>query len=136
MPHLRFDTLAFPQMSEPFRTALAAVEPYLTKDGSEIRELMHPDHHCARQQSLAEATVAPGGVTLLHRHLRTEELYHITAGRGLMTLGERVFEVRRGDTVVIPPGTPHCIRNTGRRPLRLLCCCAPAYSHADTELLA
>jgi mannose-6-phosphate isomerase-like protein (cupin superfamily) len=43
--------------------------------------------------------------------------------------------VRTGDTVCIPPGTPHRIRNTGAGPLRILCCCSPAYSHDDTELV-
>lgn len=109
--------------------------PYLTLDGSEIRELMHPDHQSARNQSLAEARVAPGRRTHLHRHAVTEELYHVTAGLGLMTLGASSFQVEAGDTVLIPPGTPHCIENTGAVPLVILCACSPAYSHADTELL-
>ncbi len=113
----------------------ASVPPYRTKDGSEIRELMHPAVHGNRAQSLAEATVPPGTRTLLHRHRHTEELYHIIAGLGLMTLGGTRFAVRPGDTVCIPPGTAHCIEATGGEALRLLCCCAPAYSHADTELL-
>ncbi len=117
------------------KTSYAGAIPYRTKDGSEIRELMHPAQHGNRQQSLAEATVEPGNRTLLHRHLRTEELYHITTGYGLMTLGAALFEVRPGDTVAIPPGTPHRIENVGSEPLRVLCCCAPAYSHDDTELL-
>lgn len=119
-------------MKHPYADAL----PYITKDGSEIRELMHPAVHGNRAQSLAEATVPPGGRTALHRHHITEELYHITAGEGMMTLGEARFAVRVGDTVCIPPGTPHCIEATGDGPLKLLCCCAPAYSHDDTELLA
>jgi mannose-6-phosphate isomerase-like protein (cupin superfamily) len=109
--------------------------PYVTTDGSEIRELMHPSVHGNRAQSLAEATVPPGAGTLLHRHRLTEELYHITQGTGSMTLGDRVFDVGVGDTVCIPPGLPHRIRNTGPVPLRILCCCSPAYSHDDTELL-
>lgn len=113
----------------------AQVSAYRTKDGSEIRELMHPAVHGNQLQSLAEARVPAGGRTLLHRHLRTEELYHITAGTGHMTLGQERFPVQPGDTVCIPPGTPHCIAATGPGELRLLCCCAPAYSHADTELL-
>ena len=108
---------------------------YVTKDGSEIRELMHPTVHGNRQQSLAEARVAPGLVTALHRHLRSEELYHVTAGEGLMTLGDDSFAIRPGDTVAIPPGTPHCVRNTGTATLVILCCCSPAYDHGDTELL-
>jgi len=117
------------------RTSYAAIRPYVTADGSEIRELMHPDHHGNQRQSLAEANVRPGQETLLHKHMRTEELYHITAGRGLMTLGEEQFHVAEGDTVCIPPGTPHCISNVGSGPLRILCCCSPAYSDKDTVLL-
>ena len=83
------------------KTAYAAVKPYVTKDGSEIRELMHPVQQGNRMQSLAEATVAPGVTTVLHRHRVTEEIYHITAGRGWMTLGDERFEVAAGDTVCI-----------------------------------
>lgn len=111
------------------------VATYVTKDGSTIRELMHPTLHGNRNQSLAEATVPVGGITLLHRHHATEELYHITHGTGHMTLGDETFDVSAGDTVCIPPGTPHRIVNTGTEALRLLCCCAPAYAHDDTELL-
>ena len=117
------------------RSIYADAPPYVTKDGSEIRELMHPAVHGNRAQSLAEATVRPGAETLLHRHRVTEELYHVTAGTGLMTLGGESFDVRAGDTVCIPPGTPHRIRNTGATTLRILCACAPAYAHDDTELL-
>ena len=113
----------------------ATVPAYRTKDGSEIRELMHPDVHGNSAQSLAEATVPAGRRTLLHRHHRSEELYHITAGLGRMTLGTDCFAVQPGDTILIAPGTAHCIEAIGEEPLRLLCCCAPAYSHGDTELL-
>jgi len=117
------------------KTVYSEIPAYVTKDGAEIRELMHPDKHTSRRQSLAEAIVRPGQETLLHKHLRTEELYHVTAGRGLMTLGEERFTVGPGDTVCIAPGTPHCIRNIGAEPLRILCSCAPAYSHEDTLVL-
>ena len=113
----------------------SAIPVYETRDGSSIRELMHPDHHMVRQQSLAEATVPVGETTLLHYHGNTEEIYHITSGEGLMTLGEEQFTVTVGDTVCIAPGTRHCIQNTGTVDLKILCCCAPAYSHEDTVLM-
>jgi mannose-6-phosphate isomerase-like protein (cupin superfamily) len=119
----------------PLKTEYAKVEPYITKDGSIIRELMHPAVHGNSNQSLAEAIVPAGGETLPHRHRLSEEIYHITEGSGIMTLGEQEFEVRTGDAVCILPGTPHRIRNTGEKELKILCCCAPAYSHEDTELM-
>jgi mannose-6-phosphate isomerase-like protein (cupin superfamily) len=117
------------------KTQYSAVPAFVTKDGSEIRELMHPSSHGNHAQSLAEAVVAPGAITRLHRHHQSEELYHIIAGRGRMTLGDVLFYVKPGDTICIPPGTPHCIENISVEALRLLCCCAPAYAHDDTELL-
>jgi len=116
-------------------TRRSAVTPYTTRDGSIIRELIHPDQSGARNQSLAEATIPPETETLLHRHGTSEEIYHVCAGRGVMTLGAETFEIGVGDSVLIPPGTPHKVRNTGDADLVILCCCAPAYSHDDTELL-
>jgi mannose-6-phosphate isomerase-like protein (cupin superfamily) len=117
------------------KTTLERIEPYITRDGSEIRELLHPDRHGCRHQSLAEARVAPGQATALHRHRHSEEIYHVLAGVGLMTLGDERFPVAPGDSVLIPPGTPHRVENTGGETLRILCACAPAYRHEDTELL-
>lgn len=117
------------------KTTYREIPAYTTKDGSEIRELMHPAQHGNRAQSLAEAVVAPGLKTALHRHHQTEEIYHITAGQGLMTLGSETFSVAPGDTILIPPGAAHCVHNPGTEPLHILCSCAPPYSHEDTELL-
>ncbi len=117
------------------KSAYAEISPYVTKDGSEIRELMHPAIHGNAKQSLAEATVQPGRTTLLHRHRATEELYYIVEGEGAMQLGDDRFGVSAGDTVCIPPGTAHCIENTGSGALRILCACSPAYAHENTQLL-
>lgn len=117
------------------RTRYDEAEPFVTKDGAEIRELLHPARHGNKAQSLAEATIAPGAVTALHLHHRSEEVYHVTQGEGVVTVGAQEHGVRVGDTVCIPPGTPHRLRNSGAEPLKVLCCCAPAYSHADTQLL-
>lgn len=117
------------------KTARDEIIPYVTKDGSEIRELLHPAQHGARNQSLAEARVPAGCTTLLHRHEVTEEIYHVIGGTGLMTLGTENYPIAPGNSILIPPGTPHCVTNTGEEALTILCCCSPAYSHDDTILL-
>lgn len=117
------------------RTRYADIPPYQTLDGSEIRELLHPDQHPVNNLSLAEATLMPGEGTQLHRHHRAEEVYHILSGHGLMVVGDECFDVHRGDTVPIAPGRPHRIANAGGEPLRFLCACSPPYRHEDTELI-
>ena len=113
----------------------AELNDFLAADRSLIRELMHPATHGNRRQSLAEATVAAGATTLLHRHLLSEEIYHVTAGEGEMVLGAESFAIGPGDTICIAPRTPHRVSASSSGPLVLLCCCSPAYAHEDTELL-
>ncbi len=109
---------------------LAAQTPFTTKDGSTIRSILDRTNAPVRQQSLAEATLPTGASTQRHYHRRSEEFYFLLEGRGEMEIaGERKF-VGAGDAVLIPAGVWHQI--TALSPLRLLCCCAPPYSHEDT----
>ena len=111
---------------------LQEVPAFITKDGSEIRELLAYRNSVIRHQSLAEARLPAGGSTQEHYHARTEEIYFITAGAGRMRLEGELREVKAGDAIAIPPGQRHKLWNTGPETLTLLCCCAPAYEHSDT----
>ncbi len=111
---------------------LADLVPFITKDGSEIRELLAHRNSAIRNQSLAEARIPAGGSTQEHYHPKAEEIYFITAGTGRMRIEGEIREVKPGDAIAIPPGHRHKLWNTGAETLRLLCCCAPAYEHEDT----
>ena len=87
-------------------------EPFTTKDGSTIRELLGLTTAPVRSQSLAEATLEPGQATERHYHVESEE-------------------VSLGDAIVIPAGAWHQI-TAGDAELRFLCCCSPPYRHEDT----
>lgn len=120
------------------KTRIDTLTPFITRDGSEIRELMHPAVHASlgvRNQSLAQARVAPGERTVRHCHHESEEIYHISAGSGRMQCDDNWFSIQPGDSICIPPGMPHRLENTGDSILIVLCCCSPPYSHQDTELL-
>lgn len=110
------------------------VEPFITKDGSEIRELLAHRNSCIRNQSLAEARVPVGASTAAHHHPVAEEIYYILQGTGRMEIAGRQQEVGPGDAIAIPPGQTHQITNIGSTELKFLCCCAPGYEHADTVL--
>jgi mannose-6-phosphate isomerase-like protein (cupin superfamily) len=109
-------------------------EPFVTADGSTIRELFGAVSIRAQNQSLAEATVPVGGETEEHYHRTSEEIYLFVSGAGRMRLAGEERDVAAGDSVLIPPGTIHKLWNTGAGPLVLFCMCAPAYSHEDTVL--
>ena len=113
---------------------LDLVPAFITKDGSEIRELLAHRNSAIRNQSLAEARLPVGASTQEHYHPRAEEIYFITQGRGRMRIERETREVRVGDAIAIPPGLKHKLWNTGNQTLHLLCCCAPAYEHDDTVI--
>lgn len=111
---------------------LDEAQAFITKDGSEIRELLAHRNSCIRNQSLAEARIPVGRSTQEHYHPRAEEIYFITQGAGRMRIEGELREVKVGDAIAISPGKKHKIWNTGNETLKLLCCCAPAYEHSDT----
>jgi mannose-6-phosphate isomerase-like protein (cupin superfamily) len=107
--------------------SLKRVEPFTTKDGSSIRELHHTD-----AQSLAEATLEPDEATERHYHRLSEEIYFVLKGAGDLEIDGEHKRIAVGDAALIPPGAWHTLHNNGTSELRILCCCAPAYSHEDT----
>jgi mannose-6-phosphate isomerase-like protein (cupin superfamily) len=111
------------------------VPAFVTKDGSEIRELLAHRNSCIRRQSLAEARVVPGTSTAPHYHVQTEEIYYILAGTGRMSIDGRSRDVGPGDAIAIVPGAIHTITCTSETELRFLCTCAPGYEHSDTVLV-
>ena len=125
----------------PFSTVVVfnrdAIPAFTTKDGSTIREILAPNNapQVIRHQSLAEAIVTPGTATQAHYHPLTEEIYYILHGVGRMQIGDSLRMVAPGDAIAIPPGAHHRITNTGNIDLVFLCCCAPAYTHADTIMV-
>ena len=104
--------------------------PFTTKDGSIIRSILDRTNAPVRQQSLAEATIPADASTQRHYHKASEEFYFILEGSGEMELDGEIRVLYPGDAVLIPEGSWHTI--TALSPLRMLCCCAPPYSHEDT----
>ena len=88
----------------------------------------------ARNQSLAEATIAVGGATTEHYHRQSEELYLISAGEGRLIIDGEERLIGVGDCALIPPGARHKLFNVGAQPLRVICACSPAYTDEDTTL--
>lgn len=106
------------------------VKPFITKDRSKIREFYH-----SQVMSLAEATVEINQTTEYHLHKRSEEIYYILEGEGLMEIESDQQKVSEDQVIIIPPDKRHRIRNKGDTQLRFLCFCSPPYSDKDTVLV-
>jgi quercetin dioxygenase-like cupin family protein len=62
---------------------------------------------------LLEVSLAPGIGVPRHTHTREDEVYFVLAGELEVTLGENVFVLRSGDTLLAPRNIPHQLRNSG-----------------------
>jgi mannose-6-phosphate isomerase-like protein (cupin superfamily) len=82
--------------------------------------------------SVARARVEPGQVTRWHRLAEVTERYVVLDGEGRVELaapeGRTVSTVRPGSVVLIPPGTPQRITNTGTGDLTFLAICSPRFT--------
>lgn len=113
-------------MTDPCRFRGDAADEYFFEEGCFILEYLNdpadPD------ASIARARVPAGGATRRHRLTGTTERYLILEGAGLAEIGDRQpFPVRPGDAVLIPPGTPQRIANTGTGDLVFLAVCTPRF---------
>jgi mannose-6-phosphate isomerase-like protein (cupin superfamily) len=62
----------------------------------------------------------PGRGPALHRH-PYDEVWVLDEGEATFTAGDRTLAAGPGSVVVVPAGTPHSFRNTGSKPLRMIC---------------
>jgi mannose-6-phosphate isomerase-like protein (cupin superfamily) len=76
--------------------------------------------------------IEPGGEQRVHSHL-PEQIYYILEGAGIMTVGEETREMKRGECVFIPSGTPHGIRNHGKQVLRYFSAASPSFEETQLQ---
>jgi mannose-6-phosphate isomerase-like protein (cupin superfamily) len=108
--------------------------PFVTLDSASIREILAPRNSSLKNQSLAEARLKPGISTKMHYHKAAEEIYYVLEGIARMEIEAESSIVGAQDAIVILPGKEHRITNIGNTDLVFLCCCAPAYTHEDTQI--
>jgi mannose-6-phosphate isomerase-like protein (cupin superfamily) len=60
------------------------------------------------------ATINPGKENPVHMHPNCDEILHVLQGQIMNRVGDKEYEMRAGDTVTVPEGTPHNARNIGK----------------------
>jgi quercetin dioxygenase-like cupin family protein len=62
---------------------------------------------------LLEMALAPGIKVPRHTHTREDEVYFVLAGELEVIVGDEMFILRAGDTLMAPRNIPHQLRNSG-----------------------
>ena len=62
---------------------------------------------------LLDIGLAPGMTVPRHMHTREDEAYYVLSGELEVIVGDEVFILRAGDTLIAPRDIPHQLRNSG-----------------------
>jgi len=62
---------------------------------------------------LLEVSLAPGMGVPRHTHTREDEVYFVLAGELEVEVGDQMFVLRPGDSLLAPRDIPHELRNSG-----------------------
>lgn len=84
--------------------------------------------------SVIEEQMAPGAGEQLHFHYKAQQLFYILSGEAGFEINQEHYHLHAGETLHIPPGTPHRILNNGGANLRFIVISSPP-SHADRKNL-
>jgi mannose-6-phosphate isomerase-like protein (cupin superfamily) len=103
------------------------VAPLVSQHGEIISELIGRADRSSERHSVAYIAIPPGKSSLPHYHPVTEESYHILHGKARMQVGDEVAILVPGQSVLIPPQTPHQITSIGETDLAFLAFCVPAW---------
>ena len=69
---------------------------------------------------LGYSVFKPGIDTKQKIHVEAEELAYVLSGSGKLTVGNELVTFREGDSIFIPPGVPHGVRNDGREDVAMV----------------
>lgn len=92
--------------------------PVAAGSETETQVLIGPDQ--GPNFALRRFVMQPGGGMPRHTNTVEHEQY-VLRGRARVRIGDDVHEVRAGDVVYIPAGTPHSYEARGEEPFEFLC---------------
>lgn len=95
-----------------------AAEPVKAGSGTTRQVLIGADE--APNFAMRRFIMEPGGGMPAHTNTVEHEQY-VLRGQALIGIGDKVVEVKTGDVVFIPAGTPHWYRAEGDEPFEFLC---------------
>ncbi len=120
---------------KPFHSKPEEHSVFLAGDLTHLIEVLHPQRHgVSLPYSLAHAYLEPGGCSLPHRLLTSEELYYFLSGEGVLVIDGERFEVGAGHAVLVPAGARQFLNNTGSQRLVFLCIVSPPWRAEDEEV--
>lgn len=102
-------------------------------DGQVSYLTLAPGQHGSKGLAVTWVECAPGSQQPSHSHPDSEQVYVIVSGRGTMLVDDASREVGPGDTIFIPPGSRHAIRNDSGEQLVFASAASPPWEPPSGE---
>lgn len=114
---------------------ISEIEAISGNEGTKIKQYFHP-HNTLNGigYSLAHFTLEPGKKTLLHK-IKSSEIYYILEGDAVLKVNDESHELKKDDSVYVPPMSEQSIENMGTTNLQFLCIVEPAWKPQDEIIL-
>ena len=102
---------------------LCRVPAFITKDGSEIRELLGPANSSSAIRRWPKPGCRPVAAPRRTATSGPRKSTIFSPAEPRCAVGQETAVVGPGDAIAILPGASHQIANIGEEVLRFLCCC-------------
>ena len=111
------------------------IETITGNEGTKIKQYFHP-HNTLNgiSYSLAQFTLKVGKKSLLHK-IKSSEIYYILEGDAVLRINKESHQLKKDDSIYVPPMSEQYIENTGSTNLRFLCIVEPAWKPEDEIIL-
>lgn len=74
----------------------------------------------SKQHIIKETIIEPESRTSLHMHHHRNEYWSIVEGQAEVEIGDNTHQLEANDTISVPAGTMHRIKNIGQSPLKII----------------
>ena len=111
------------------------IESIQGNEETEIKRYFNPYNTLnGIRYSLAQFTLQPGKKSCNHK-IKSSEIYYILEGDAVLRINDETHQLKKDDSMYVPPMSEQCIENTGSVNLRFLCIVEPAWKPEDEIIL-
>jgi mannose-6-phosphate isomerase-like protein (cupin superfamily) len=111
------------------------INSILGDEGTKIKQYFQPQNTLnGINYSLAQFTLESGKKSKLHK-IKSSEIFYILQGNGSIEINKEQFQVKKDDSIYVPPNSEQFIKNTGTGDLVFLCIVEPAWKVEDEIIL-
>lgn len=97
-----------------------------TLDNNNFRKVLYTGEH----MQLVLMTLKPKEEIGIETHPTIDQFFRFEAGKGKCIINGNEYQVKDGDSIIIPSGSEHNIINTGKEPLKMYTIYTPP-NHKD-----